>query len=74
MVRRLSIHVPVSGLHPDSPPALALATLSPSAFRLRCTPVVNLFPCAAEPIALKDSTLSAYPLIAQTVNPQGVEV
>ncbi|MEI7298718.1 hypothetical protein WCQ02_42305, partial [Paraburkholderia tropica] len=26
------------------------------------------------PIALKDSTLSAYPLIAQTVNPQGVEV
>ncbi len=72
--RRLSIHVPVSGLHPDSPPALALATLSASNFRLRCTPVVNLFPCAAEPIALKDAMLSAYPMVAQTVNPQGAEV
>ncbi|CAG9207598.1 Protein ImpG/VasA [Paraburkholderia tropica] len=72
--RRLSIHVPVFGLHPDSPPAVALATLSASAFRLRCTPVVNLFPCAAEPIALKDATLSAYPMVAQTVNPTGAEV
>lgn len=74
VARRLSIHVPVSGLHPDSPPALALATLSASAFKLRCTPVVNLFPCAAEPIALKDSTLSAYPMVAQTLNPLGAEV
>ncbi|WP_167760058.1 type VI secretion system baseplate subunit TssF [Paraburkholderia pallida] len=72
--RRLTIHVPVCGLHHDSAAAASLRELEARNFRLGCTPVVNLFTCAAEPIALKDVTLPAYPLVPQTVNPAAASV
>ncbi|WP_052409443.1 type VI secretion system baseplate subunit TssF [Paraburkholderia oxyphila] len=72
--RRLTIHVPVSGLHPDAAAAASLTGLSARNFRLGCTPVVNLFTCAAEPIALKDVTRPVYPLVPQTVTPAAAAV
>jgi type VI secretion system protein ImpG len=35
---------------------------------------VNLFPCPAEPIALKDVNLPAYPMIPQAVSPEEAQV
>lgn len=63
---RVSLHVPVRGMHPDSFAARALARLGPASFRLRCTPAVNLFRCPAEPIALKDIVMPTWPLVPQT--------
>ncbi|MFD1555871.1 type VI secretion system baseplate subunit TssF [Paraburkholderia silviterrae] len=73
-IRRLTLHVPVCGLHPDTAAATSLAGLTASNFRMGCTPVVNLFTCAAEPIALKDVTLPAWPLVPQTVSPAATAV
>lgn len=71
---RLTIHLPVCGLHPETSAAISLMGLTAANFRLRCAPAVNLFPCAAESIALKDATLPAYPMIPQTVTSEGVRV
>ncbi|CAB3809115.1 hypothetical protein LMG28688_06926 [Paraburkholderia caffeinitolerans] len=65
--KRLTIHVPVCDIHPDSAAAASLMELAARNFRMGCTPVVNLFACAAEPIALKDVTRPAYPLVPQIV-------
>ncbi|HKT97928.1 MAG TPA: type VI secretion system baseplate subunit TssF [Paraburkholderia sp.] len=72
--RCLTIHVPVSGLHPDTAAATSLRGLDARHFRLGCTPVVNLYTCAAETIALKDTTLPAYPMVPQTVTPAAAVV
>lgn len=72
--RRLTLHVPVCGIHQETSAAISLFGLSASNFKLRCAPVVNLFPCAAEPIALKDVQLPAYPMIPQAVSPEGAQV
>jgi len=41
--RRVTLHLVVSGLHPESSRALALAKLTQADLKLFCTPVVNLF-------------------------------
>ncbi|CAB3796484.1 hypothetical protein LMG28688_04316 [Paraburkholderia caffeinitolerans] len=64
---RVSLHVPVRGLHPDSFAARALAQLRSASFRLSCTPAINLFPCPAEPVALKDIAAPLYPLVPQAL-------
>ncbi|RQR46464.1 type VI secretion system baseplate subunit TssF [Burkholderia sp. Bp9140] len=60
--RRLTLHVAVQGTPNDSAAAQILATLGTSAFRLFCTPVVNLFERAATPIQLTSSD-AAYPIV-----------
>jgi type VI secretion system protein ImpG len=49
--RRLTLHLILPDLHDTSTPQL-LQGLSAAAFRLGCTPVVNLFERAAEPVRL----------------------
>jgi type VI secretion system protein ImpG len=51
--RELTVHVVLRGTPDESSAARALASLSADAFRLFCTPVVNLFRRQAQPIALK---------------------
>ncbi|WP_028222823.1 type VI secretion system baseplate subunit TssF [Paraburkholderia oxyphila] len=60
---RVSLHVPVRGLHPDSFAARALGALRSTSFRLSCTPAINLFPCPAALVSIKDSTTPVYPLV-----------
>lgn len=71
---QLTIHLPVCGLHPETSAAISLRGLSASNFRLRCAPVINLFQCQAEPIALKDATQPMFPMVPQKVSAEDTNV
>ncbi|AVR24190.1 type VI secretion system baseplate subunit TssF [Burkholderia thailandensis] len=71
--RRLSLHLPVVGVAPDSQHARALGTLAASNLRLFCTPIVNLFSQDAMPISLRDAA-AAYPVVPQALKSNGIEV
>ncbi|WP_244118550.1 type VI secretion system baseplate subunit TssF [Burkholderia gladioli] len=58
--RELTLHVVLRDTPADSVAARMFASLDPSAFKLFCTPVVNLFSQAAQPIVLKGQ--DAYPV------------
>ncbi|WP_260433846.1 type VI secretion system baseplate subunit TssF [Burkholderia sp. Bp8998] len=58
--RELTLHIVLRGTPAESFAAQALASLDATAFKLFCTPVVNLFPAAARPIVLKGQ--DAYPV------------
>lgn len=58
--RELTLHVVLRDTPADSIAALALASLDATAFKLFCTPVVNLFSQPAQPIVLKGQ--DAYPV------------
>ncbi|MBP0610221.1 MULTISPECIES: type VI secretion system baseplate subunit TssF [Burkholderia] len=58
--RELTLHVVLRDTPADSVAALALASLDAAAFKLFCTPVVNLFSQPALPIVLKGQ--DAYPV------------
>lgn len=58
--RELTLHVVLRDIPADSVAAQALASLDSSAFKLFCTPVVNLFSQPAQPIFLKGQ--DAYPV------------
>ena len=51
--RRITLHMALTGIHPDSRRAQRLAAASADNLRLFCTPVVNLFPSNAEPVETK---------------------
>lgn len=59
--RRLTLHVVTRDTPTDSTTAQMLATVDARAFKLFCTPVVNLFERAAEPILLT-MTDQSYPI------------
>ena len=59
----VSLHLAVAGLRTDSNLARMLGTLSTNNVLLGCTPVVNLFRHAGEPIRLTHTTAS-YPVLA----------
>ncbi len=61
--RSVSLHLAVAGLRTDSNLARMLGTLSTNHVLLGCTPVVNLFRQAGEPIRLTHTTAS-YPVLA----------
>ncbi|AOJ17488.1 type VI secretion system baseplate subunit TssF [Burkholderia vietnamiensis] len=48
--RRITFHLALTGIHPDSHRAQRLAVISADNLRPFCTPVTNLFPGDAEPI------------------------
>ncbi|WP_175887259.1 type VI secretion system baseplate subunit TssF [Burkholderia contaminans] len=48
--RRITLHLAIAGVHPDSHRAQRLGAASAEHARLFCTPVVNLFPGDAQPI------------------------
>ncbi|WP_175688472.1 type VI secretion system baseplate subunit TssF [Burkholderia anthina] len=58
--RELTLHVVLRDTPADSVAALVLASLDATAFKLFCTPVVNLFSQPAQPIVLKGQ--DAYPV------------
>ncbi|VWB54678.1 type VI secretion protein [Burkholderia lata] len=60
--RHLTLHVAVRGTPNDSAAAQILAPLGTGAFRLFCTPVVNLFERTATPIQLTSGD-AAYPIV-----------
>ncbi len=51
--RRITMHIALTGIHPDSRRAQRLVAASADNLRLFCTPVVNLFSSNAEPIETK---------------------
>lgn len=59
--QRLTLHVVTRGTPNDSPAAQMLATVNAHTFKQFCTPVVNLFDRAAEPILLT-KTDQTYPI------------
>ncbi|WGS53053.1 type VI secretion system baseplate subunit TssF [Paraburkholderia sp. D15] len=71
---RMSLHLPVAGLHRDSAAARAMESLTAANFRLFCTPVVNLFRRSAEPVSPKDTPMSSYPIVPQALNASDVAV
>ncbi|WP_028222941.1 type VI secretion system baseplate subunit TssF [Paraburkholderia oxyphila] len=58
--RELTLHVVLRDTPDDAPAARALASLDEHAFKLFCTPVINLFQRRVQPIALKDE--ETYPI------------
>ncbi|KVN87036.1 type VI secretion system baseplate subunit TssF [Burkholderia ubonensis] len=71
---RLTLHVPISGLHQESAPAVAMSDLSAANFLLSCTPVINLFPCPATPVLFEEMKQPVYPLVPQTLKPEQAQV
>ena len=61
--RRVTLHLAVAGIAPDSDAARILKPLSPKNLLLSCTPVVNLFQRAASPVNLTHAQVE-YPLLA----------
>ncbi|RQT68227.1 type VI secretion system baseplate subunit TssF [Burkholderia cepacia] len=68
--RRITLHLALIGIHPDSHRAQRLAAVTTDNLRLFCAPVVNLFPSGAEPIETQ-AGLAYYalkPLAAKTAS------
>ena len=61
--RTISLHLAVAGMRTDSNLARMLGTLTTNNVLLGCTPMVNLFRHAGEPIRLTHTTAS-YPVLA----------
>lgn len=63
--KTFTLHLMLSGLRSDSNMARMLTTLSPNNVLLGCTPVVNLFRQAGDPIRLSH-TATHYPVVADS--------
>ena len=68
-----TLHLALSGLRSDSNAARLLATLSTNNLLLGCTPVVNLYRCAGNPITLTQ-TAASYPVLVDPRFPHGFEI
>lgn len=64
---RVTLHLPVRDLHRDSARARTLQHLSPDNLKLFCSPVINLFPRSAEPIAPSEPRFAVYPVVPNTL-------
>lgn len=65
---RVTLHLPVSDLHRDSTRACTLQHLSASNLKPFCTPIINLFAQAAEPIAPRKLSFAVYPVVPNALN------
>lgn len=72
--KSVTLHLPVKNLHRDSAPGQLLQGLTASHFKLFCTPVINLFSAAAEPIPLERMEFPIYPVVPADVNVEGTSV
>jgi len=61
--RRFTLHLVLEAAPPDRGNSLVLEELGPTNVRLGCTPVVNLFKAAGEPIRVTHRTVN-YPVLA----------
>ncbi len=71
---RLTLHLPISGMNRDSVRARHLAALSSDNLKLFCSPIINLFARAAEPISLADMAMPVYPLVPNLLNAPGASI
>ena len=71
---RVTLHLPILDVHRDSHPGQRLQRITAANFKLFCTPVINLFACGAEPIALEDTTLPVFPVVAGSLSPASTSV
>ena len=72
-INKLTFHVMLKDIAPDSMPARLLESLSPANVLLGCTPVVNLFHQRAEPIRVTH-TAAAYPVVADARRAYAYEI
>ncbi len=70
---RLTVHLVMSGVRPDSDRARLLSNLSPDNLLQGCTPVVNLFAQPGVPITF-DQRSADYTVLAHPTHPQAFEV
>jgi type VI secretion system protein ImpG len=70
---RFTLHLALEGVHPDSDQARLLSSLSHKNLLLGCTPVINLFEKAAEPVQLAH-TSAEYPLRADSAHAWAYEI
>ena len=71
---RVSLHLPIKSVHPDSAPAQLLQGLDASNFKLFCTPVINLYPSHAAPIPMAAMQFPIYPIVPSNLNVAGSTV
>jgi len=71
--KRLTLHIAMTGLRPDTHAARMLSTLSTNNLLLGCTPVVNLFRQRGEPIRITH-TAASYPVLADARRAYAYEV
>jgi type VI secretion system protein ImpG len=71
--QRVSLHLAVGGIAPDSSAARILRSLSHKNFLLSCTPIVNLFNRAASPVDLTH-TKAEYAVLACAERPAAYEI
>lgn len=71
--RCFTLHLALKGILPDTNVARLLATLSPNNLVLGCTPVVNLFQMAGNPIDVSH-TQTDYTLLADPARAFGYEI
>ena len=70
---QFTLHLGLSGIHPDADAARLLSGLSPRNLLPGCTPVINLFPKAGAPLQLS-YTSADYPLLADTAHAAAYEI
>lgn len=71
--RSLTLQVLMAGIPPDADESRRLEAMNSGALRLGCTPVVNLFAQAADPIRITH-TATAYPVLVDGRRPHAYEV
>ena len=72
--RRVTLHLPVSGLHRDSMRARTLQQLSAANLKLFCTPIINLFARPATPIKPGDLKFAVYPVMTDALHAPNASV
>ncbi len=71
--QKLTLHLAVCDVHPDSWTAQQLKDLSADHLKLFCTPIVNLFRLTSLPLKRNPIT-DAYPVQSQNTDAAGVEI
>ncbi|WP_175686753.1 type VI secretion system baseplate subunit TssF [Burkholderia anthina] len=70
---RLTLHLAIHGVHPDSREAQRLAPLSADHLKLFCTPIVNLFRLTSVPLK-RDPLTGTYPVQSQNTDAAQVTI
>ena len=71
--QHLTLHLAISGIHPDSSAAQRLKNLSADHLKLFCTPIVNLFRLTSLPLK-RDPITDTYPMQSQNTDVADVEI
>jgi type VI secretion system protein ImpG len=70
----VTLHLPIKDLSTDSATAQCLRHLDATNFKLSCTPVINLFDCASEPVPVEKMDFPIFPVVPGTLNAASAHV